>query len=370
LPEDERFMRRALELAARGLGQTSPNPAVGAVVVQSGGIVGEGWHEYAGGPHAEVNALRAAGKSAYGATMYVTLEPCNTQGRTPPCTNAIVEAGIAKVAVGTTDPNPQVSGRGILALRAAGIAVEEGPLRDEIRLLNEAYNKHIVTGMPFVTLKLAMSLDGKIATKTGSSRWITGEAARERAHRLRSVNDVVLTGMGTILADNPRLDVRLEGYRGRQPARVVVDGRGRVPADALVVESAGETPTIIATTDLMSLEKSQALADAGAEVMVVPRVEERIDLKRLLRDLGQRGFNSIMIEAGAALATAFITEELVDKYVFFIAPKLIGGTAALGFYGGIGVEDIKDARGLRFANCETVGDDIMIEAYPVKTSEK
>ncbi len=364
MAEHDRFMQRAIELGGRGLGQTSPNPAVGAVIVQSGGIVGEGWHQYAGGPHAEVNALQAAGQAAYGGTMYVSLEPCNTHGRTPPCTDAIVKAGINRVIFGTLDPNPAVSGRGVLALRAAGVTVEEGPLTDEAKRLNEAYNKYITSGLPFVTLKTAMSLDGRIATKTGSSRWITGEPARNRVHTLRSVNDVVLTGIGTVLADDPRLDVRLDGYNGHQPVRVVVDGKGRIPASALVIQGAPEQTTIIATTDLMSLDASQKLSAAGAEIMVVPRHGERIDLQRLLRELGQRGMVSIMVEGGAALTTAFITEGLVDKYVFFIAPKLIGGTAALGFYGGVGVEDIKDARGLRFETCQTVGEDIMIEAYP------
>ena len=364
MSEHDRFMRRAIDLAQRGLGQTSPNPAVGAVVVQAGGIVGEGWHEYAGGPHAEVNALQAAGQAAYGSTLYVSLEPCNIQGQTPPCTDAIIKAGVNRVVIGTLDPNPAVSGRGVLALRASGVTVEDGPFTEDAKRMNEAYNKYIVTGLPFVTLKAAMSLDGRIATKTGSSRWITAEPARERGHVLRSLNDAVLTGIGTVLADNPRLDVRLEGYTGCQPTRVIVDGQGRVPANALIIQSARETPTIIATTELMTLDKSQKLSDAGAEIMVVPRLHDRIDLKRLLRELGQRSLGSIMVEGGAALATAFITEGLVDKYVFFIAPKLIGGTAALGFYGGVGVEDIKDAKKLRFETCAHVGDDIMVEAYP------
>ncbi len=366
MAEHDKFMQRAIELAARGLGQTSPNPAVGALVVQAGGIVGEGWHEYAGGPHAEVNALRAAGQAAYGGTLYVSLEPCNTQGRTPPCTDAIVKAGINRVIIGTLDPNPAVSGRGVLALRAAGVTVDEGPLAAEAAQLNEAYNKYIVSGLPFVTLKTAMSLDGRIATKTGSSRWITGEPARAKAHGIRSINDAVLTGIGTVLADDPRLDVRLDGYTGHQPVRIVVDGKGRIPASALVIQGAPKQTTIIATTDLMSLDASQKLSEAGAEIMVVPRHGDRIDLQRLLRELGQRGLVSIMVEGGAALTTAFITEGLVDKYVFFVAPKLIGGTAALGFYGGVGVEDIEDARGLRFDTCENIGDDIMIEAYPLE----
>lgn len=362
--EHERFMKRALELAERGLGSTSPNPAVGCVIVNGGGIVGEGWHEYAGGPHAEVNALKAAGKAAYGADMYVTLEPCNIHGKTPPCTKAIIEAGINRVIVAAGDPNPAVNGAGITDLRAAGLKVETGVLASISEKMNEAYNKHIVSGLPFVTMKVAMSADGRIATKTGSSRWITGEAARRRVHLLRSRSDAVLTGIGTVIADNPRLDARLDGAPVHQPVRVIVDGQGRIPEDAVVVTSAKETPTIIATTDMMSLDKSQKLSDAGAEVVIVAKTDGRIDIEKLLAELGARGICSILLEAGSALSSAFITERLPDKYIFFMAPKLIGGDAALGFYGGRGIEDISEAVALDFGEIEKVGEDIMIEAYP------
>lgn len=362
--EHERYMKRAIELAERGLGSTSPNPAVGCVIINNGGIVGEGWHEYAGGPHAEANALKAAGRAAYGGAMYVTLEPCNIHGKTPPCTKAIIEAGINLVIVGTGDPNPSVNGRGIAELRNAGLKVETGVMAEQIEKMNEAYNKHITTGLPFVTMKVAMSADGRIATKTGSSRWITGEEARARVHLMRSRSDAVMTGIGTIVADNPRLDARLDNPQAHQPVRVVIDGQGRIPADAVVVTSANETTTIIATTDMMSLEKSQLLAAAGAEVMVVPKTSGRIDLSKLLRELGQRGICSVILEAGSALSSAFISEGLPDKYVFFMAPKLIGGDAALGFYGGSGIDDISEAAQLEFTTVEKVGGDIMIEAYP------
>jgi diaminohydroxyphosphoribosylaminopyrimidine deaminase/5-amino-6-(5-phosphoribosylamino)uracil reductase len=344
---------------------TSPNPAVGAVIVQNGGIAGEGWHEYAGGPHAEVNAIKAAGRASYGSTMYVTLEPCNIYGKTPPCTQAVIEAGINKVVVGAFDPNPAVSGRGATALRAAGVEVEEGPFKQEINDFNEAYNKHVVTGLPFVTMKTAMSLDGKIATGTGSSRWITSEPARELVHKMRGESDIVMTGVGTVVADNPRLDVRLDGFKGTQPVRLIIDGQGKIPEDALVVTSAKETLTIVATTDLISLDKSQRLSDAGVEVLRVPRINGRIDINRLLRELGSRGTCSVLLEAGAALATAFISEGLVDKYVIFIAPKLIGGETAPGPFGGPGIEDVGQAIKLRFAGVEQVGEDLCVEAYPI-----
>lgn len=364
MSEHDRFMRRAIELARRGKGMTCPNPAVGAVVVQNGSIIGEGWHEYAGGPHAEINAMKAAGRGAYAGTLYVTLEPCNSFGKTPPCTQAIIETGLNKVIVGATDPNPAVRGRGIRALRGAGIEVEDGPFKEEITKLNEDYNKHIETGRPFVTMKAAMSLDGKIATKTGSSRWITSESARERVHVLRGESNVVMTGIGTILADNPRLDVRLDDFKGTPPIRIVIDGQGRIPTDSLVVSTAGEIATIVATTELMSLAKSQSLSEAGVEVMMVARVNGRMDLNRLLRELGSRGLCSVLLEAGSALTTAFITEGLVDKYIFFIAPKLIGGDAAPGVFGGKGIEDIKEALRLTFSDYEQVGEDLYVEAYP------
>jgi diaminohydroxyphosphoribosylaminopyrimidine deaminase/5-amino-6-(5-phosphoribosylamino)uracil reductase len=364
MQEEERFMRRAIELAERGLGSTSPNPPVGAVIIQNGGVVGEGWHEYAGGPHAEVNAIKAAGMATNGAAMYVSLEPCNIFGKTPPCVDAIIQAGIAKVVVGTGDPNPAVNGKGVQALRAAGVEVEESALKTEAETLIEAYGKHIRTGRPFLTMKVAMSLDARIATKTGSSRWITSEGSRVLVHKMRAASDAVMTGIGTVKADDPRLDVRIEGYEGRQPARIIVDARGAMPLDSLIMKTAADVQTIIATTDVMTLETTQRMADAGAEIIVVPQLGDRIDLGKLLDELGKRGMCSILLEAGSALATAFISEGLVDKYAFFIAPKLIGGTAALSFYGGVGAEDIKDADALSFGEPVKVGGDIFIEAYP------
>jgi diaminohydroxyphosphoribosylaminopyrimidine deaminase / 5-amino-6-(5-phosphoribosylamino)uracil reductase len=365
LSEHDRYMRRAIELARRGKGMTSPNPAVGAVIVQNGGVAGEGWHEYAGGAHAEVNAIKAAGRAAYGSAMYVTLEPCNTYGKTPPCTQALVEAGVNKVVIGALDPNPSVSGRGVTALRAAGVEVEDGPFKEEITIMNEGYNKHVTSGLPFVTMKTAMSLDGKIATRTGSSRWITSEPARELVHAMRGESDAVMTGIGTVISDNPRLDVRLDNFKGTQPIRIIIDGQGKIPEDALVVSSAKDTLTIVATTDVISLDKSQSLSDAGVEVFMVPRVNGRIDLRKLLRELGTRGLCSIMLEAGAALATAFISEGLVDKYVIFIAPKLIGGDTAPSLMGGPGIDDINQAIKLKFAEYKQVGEDLYVEAYPI-----
>ena len=324
--EDVRWMRRALRLAGRGRGRTSPNPMVGAVVVRRGRAIGEGYHRQVGGPHAEVWALREAGAAARGATLYVTLEPCSHHGRTPPCTDAIMQAGLARVVAGCVDPNPQVNGRGVRCLRGAGIEVEVGVMEAEARRLNEAYCKHIATGMPFVALKAAMSLDGKIATAAGESKWITGERARAAAHRLRARHDAVMVGVGTVLADDPELTVRKS--RGRTPLRVVVDSRARTPPRARLL-TADERAPVIAVTRQAPRARVRRLERAGAEVWVVGSQRGKVELKGLMRRLGTEGVQSVLVEGGGTLGAGALAAGLVDRVYFFISPRIIGGARAL-----------------------------------------
>lgn len=360
---DKHFMIKAIELAEKGRGRTSPNPLVGAILVQDGTVVGEGYHEKAGGPHAEINALKSAGDRAREATLYVTLEPCPIYGRTPPCTEAIIAAGISRVVVGLIDPNPEVSGRGLEGLKKAGIRVENNVFSQRIRRQNEAYIKFISTGRPFVLLKVAMSLDGKIATKAGDSRWITGEESREVVHKLRDEYDAIMVGIGTILRDNPRLDVRLEGRKNKNPLRVIVDSSGRIPLKAQVVETASETPTLVAATPRITLKKVDDLKKKGVEVLILEESKGRVNLAELLNDLGRRQIASVLLEGGATLATSVVEDGLVDKFIFFIASKLIGGDAP-SFLVGEGIETIQEAKELEITNVKQIGKDVMIEAYP------
>jgi len=370
LSDHELFMARALKLAELGRGQTSPNPLVGAVVVKNGEIVGEGYHQKAGLPHAEINALREAGERARDAVLYVTLEPCCHYGRTPPCTKAIIEAGIREVIVGVTDPNPQVAGKGIRILQESGIRVQLGVLEEEARRQNEAFFKYIRTKLPFVTLKAAVSLDGKIATVSGDSKWITGEKARQLVHRLRAESDAVLTGIGTVLADDPLLNVRLPGYKGRQPVRVVVDSSLRIPEESQLVQTAAQIPTAVAVIKgNYSREKRARLEAVGVEVWELPASEGRVDLKSLLGLLGQKEIMNLLVEGGSSLNAALMEGGLVDKYIIFQAPLLIGGSKAPGVFGGKGFSRIKDCLRLSPVFTERVGGDMMITAYSEWRSE-
>ncbi|MBC7256464.1 MAG: bifunctional diaminohydroxyphosphoribosylaminopyrimidine deaminase/5-amino-6-(5-phosphoribosylamino)uracil reductase RibD, partial [Chloroflexi bacterium] len=310
----ERFMRRALELARRGAGWTRPNPLVGAVVVKDGGVLGEGYHAVCGGPHAEAVALLEAGERARGADLYLTLEPCvDFPGkRTPPCTDAVLEAGIRRVIVATADPNPCVSGRGLARLREAGVEVVEGVLADEARRLNEVFFHWVVHRTPFVVLKLALSLDGKIATRAGKSRWITGPGSRRVVHALRARYGAILVGVGTVLADDPSLTVR--AAEGPQPLRVVLDSAGRIPLGAKVLSPG--VRTIIATTDRMPMEAEAALRGKGAEVWRLPGEGDRVDLPALLRRLGKET-DSLLVEGGSEVAWSFLSRGLVHKVAFF-----------------------------------------------------
>lgn len=315
-------MRRALALARRGLGKTSPNPAVGAVLVRNGRVIGEGWHKKAGGPHAEVFALR--GVSARGATLYVTLEPCSTWGKTPPCTDAIIAAGVKRVVVAALDPNPRHNGRGLNVLRRAGIRVESGLFAAESAQMNEVFNKWITTGLPFVIAKAAMSLDGKLATRTGDSKWISDEAARRAAHKWRARVDAVMVGANTVIRDNPRLTLR-HGVRGKQPWRVVTDWRGRSPPDARLFTDSFRHRTIVLTTRASAAAWRSALALQGVHVMVL----RSRNLRAALRKLAGMNVTSVMVEGGATLQAAMFEAGLVDRIVFFYAPIIIGGAAKI-----------------------------------------
>ena len=331
-------MQRAVALARLSLGAVSPNPAVGAVVVRDGQVVGEGRTEPPGGDHAEVAALREAGDLSQGASLFVTLEPCSRQGRTPPCTDAILASGIGQVTVGCIDPHPEQGGSGIDVLRAGGIeAALTGDKFDSLAAsqLIEGYRKNLATGRPFVTLKFAMSLDGKIATRTGSSAWITGQEARARAHILRSESDAVMVGIGTVLADNPRLTARDEqgNALSRQPLRVVVDSHGRIPAESAVATDGGRT--LVACTQI-SDDKKDRLKEVGIEVTEVSARSGSVDLTALMECLGKAGITSVLVEGGGRLAGALFDDRLIDKIAAFVAPVIIGGSDAPGPVGGSG----------------------------------
>jgi diaminohydroxyphosphoribosylaminopyrimidine deaminase/5-amino-6-(5-phosphoribosylamino)uracil reductase len=354
-------MRRAFRLAERGRGLASPNPPVGAVVVRDGKAVAEGFHKGPGTPHAEIVAIEAAGEQTRGATLYITLEPCTHQGRTPPCAPRVIAAGFARVVVGTTDPNPAVDGRGIAALRDAGIEVEAGVLEADADRLIQAFSKHVRTGRPFVTAKMGISLDGRAAAADGSSQWITGPSARRDAHRLRAEADAIIAGVSTVVRDDPKLTVRLRGYRGRQPLRVVVDSAARTPADSAVLDDAA--PTVIATTDKATEDAVHALKARGAEVLRFPSRDGRVDLASVLEQVGRRGVASVLIEGGPTLLGDAVERGLVDRFVFYIAPKLLG-SGGPGAVAALLAPTIADARDLRVGSVRHVGADLRIEAYP------
>ncbi len=356
-------MRRALDLAQRALGSVSPNPAVGAVVVRDGKVVGEGFTQPAGQAHAEIVALNQAGNQARGATMYVTLEPCRHTGRTPPCTQAIIQAGIKEVRYSITDPNPEVDGKGSLEMEHRNINVVTGEEKEASRKLNEAYLKFTTTGIPFVTTKFAASLDGKIATRESDSRWITGESARREAHRLRAVSDAVLVGIGTVLTDDPLLTARDGDDQPlqRQPLRIVVDSRGRTPATARLLQAPG--PVLVVGANSVKKGK-HALAGTGAETIQLPSGDGTVDLKALVAYLGERDMTSLLVEGGGTLLGAFFDMGLVDKVVTFIAPVIIGGKEAVPAVGGMGSSTLAEAMRLRDVEVQQFDDDLMVTGYP------
>jgi diaminohydroxyphosphoribosylaminopyrimidine deaminase/5-amino-6-(5-phosphoribosylamino)uracil reductase len=358
------YMARALELASRARGRTSPNPMVGAVLVREGEIVGEGFHPRAGEPHAEIFALQAAGDRARGATLYINLEPCCHHGRTPPCTDALIQASVATVHMAMEDPNPLVRGKGRAALEAAGISTFVGEREEEAREFNEAFIKYITAGRPFVTAKFAMSLDGKIATSTGDSRWITGSTARDRVHRLRDVSDAICVGVSTVLADDPQLTTRLDVPGARHPLRVILDTRGRAPLSARVFDPALPGSTAVATTENMPASRRAALREQGTAVWVMPADDQgRVDLEALLDHLGERELTSLLVEGGGTVLASFFARRLVDKLLAFVAPLIIGGLDAPTPVGGTGVSRLADALRLERVRVERVGEDVLIAGH-------
>jgi diaminohydroxyphosphoribosylaminopyrimidine deaminase/5-amino-6-(5-phosphoribosylamino)uracil reductase len=361
-PNAEAHMRRALELAERGWGRVSPNPLVGAVVVRDAVVVGEGWHEGPGTAHAEVMALRTAGDLANGATIVCTLEPCNRFGRTPPCTRALVDAGVARVVVGATDPDLGSDAPGVAELRAAGIDVETGVLEREARELNVAFERHVVTGRPFVVLKMASSLDGKTAAADGSSRWITGVGARDDVHRLRAWADAILVGAGTAIADDPHLTVRGPwAETARQPLRVVVDSSGRVSAELRLFD--GAAATMVATTDRTPEARMREWSAAGADLVVLDRdAAGAVSLPALVGELGKRDVQGLLVEGGATLAWSALRDDVVDRIVLYLAPLLVGGAGAPPVLGGDGFAPISAAMRLGQLDVTRIDDDLKVVA--------
>ncbi|MBI3013825.1 MAG: bifunctional diaminohydroxyphosphoribosylaminopyrimidine deaminase/5-amino-6-(5-phosphoribosylamino)uracil reductase RibD [Candidatus Tectomicrobia bacterium] len=355
-------MRQALTLARNGLGLTNPNPLVGAVIVRDGEVVGSGYHQRAGLEHAEILALRMAGEAARGATLHVNLEPCCHSGKTPPCTRALIAAGLKRVVAGMEDPNPLVAGKGIRELREAGIEVTVGILEGECRQLNEAFIKYISTGSPFVTAKVAMTLDGKIATRTGESRWITGEEARRRAHQMRSEADAVLVGSRTVQVDDPELTVRLPGRTWpRQPLRVILDSKLSIPLSYKVFCDGGGT--LVVGTDQASAGRLRSLEEKGISVLILPSRGGRVDLSALVRELGRRTVSHLLIEGGGEVIGDALSMGVVDKMVFFIAPKILGGREAVPAVGGPELDRLAEARSLSDVMVERVGEDILVSGY-------
>lgn len=363
---DEKYMRLALKLAIKAKGRTSPNPLVGAVIVKDNRIIGQGYHKKAGEPHAEINALNMAGRRAKGATLYLNLEPCVHFGRTPPCTKKLISSGIKKVVAAMIDPNPLNCGKGVKELRRAGVKVKVGVLEEEAKKINESYITYITTKKPFVILKTAMSLDGKIATKTGDSKWITNEKSRKYVHKLRREVDAVLVGVETVLKDNPRLTARVTGYglrvKDKKTIRVVVDSRVRIPLGAKVLNQ--EAPTIVATTKFASKRKIEVLKKKGAKVLIIKKDKnKKVDLKALLKRLGELEITSLLVEGGGRINASFLENDLVDKVLFFVAPKIIGGEEALTPVEGEGIERIKDAIKLKNISIKRFGEDVLVEGY-------
>ncbi|MBI3595736.1 MAG: bifunctional diaminohydroxyphosphoribosylaminopyrimidine deaminase/5-amino-6-(5-phosphoribosylamino)uracil reductase RibD [Nitrospirae bacterium] len=361
---DETYMRRALELAERGLGRTSPNPMVGAVVVKAGRILAEGYHRRAGGPHAEAMALKKAGPKANGATLYLNLEPCcHLDKRTPPCAPLIIKSRVRRVVIAMRDPNPRVNGKGIALLRRAGVQVAQEVLKREALRLNEVYIKYVTTGRPFVISKTAMSLDGKIASAKGSTTWITGEKARLKAHRLRDRSDAILVGIQTVLTDDPKLTTRLPGIKGRDAHRVVVDSTLKVPPTACLLTQKSNAKTIIATTRRAHPNRIRALEQAGATVWVIKDQAGRVSLPELMSRLGDMGVASVLIEGGGELNASAFRSDIVDKLVWFIAPKIIGRKDAVAVIEGAVRGDPGESIMIQDLSILRVGEDLMLEGY-------
>ena len=362
---DQEYMLRAIQLAKKGEGWTNPNPMVGAVIVKDGKIIGEGYHKKYGELHAERNAIASLTESAEGAVIYVTLEPCCHHGKTPPCTEAIIEQKIRKVVIGSRDPNPKVAGKGVQMLREAGVTVVEDFMREECDQLNPVFFHYITTKTPYVVMKYAMTLDGKIATKTGASKWITGESARKEVQHMRHQYMGIMAGIGTVLADDPMLNVRIPGLKS--PVRIICDSGLRIPMDSQIVKTAKEYRTIVAYAGEHSgegckeaEEKEEQLHAAGVETVSVPDADGRVDLRKLMEYLGKQGIDSVLLEGGGTLNDAALSAGIVNEICAFIAPKIFGGAGAKTPVSGIGVAHPAEAVKLTLRQMETIGDDLML----------
>lgn len=360
--KDEYFMKIALDFAKKGTAFTSPNPLVGAVIVKNGEVIAKGYHEVYGGAHAEVNALNDSKEDVVGATMYVTLEPCSHFGRTPPCANRIIESGIKKVVIAMEDPNPLVSGKGIKILKDNGIEVEVGVLREDAEKLNEIFIKYITTKKPFTILKAGMSLDGKIATYTGDSKWITGEKSREYGHLLRQKVSAILVGINTVLMDDPMLNTRLDKVKCKDPIRIILDSHGKIPLTSKVLNT-DPSNTIIVVTNLAPIKNIKAIKEKRVEVIVTPEKNNKVDLQFLMEELGKRKIDSLLVEGGGEVNFSFLKESIVDKVIFFISPKIMGGRSAKTPIEGEGIACLKDVVTLKRVEVSNIGEDIMVEGY-------
>ena len=371
---DERFMNLAIRLALKGQGKVSPNPMVGAVIVKQGKIVGRGFHHQSGRPHAEINALRQAGRRAKGATLYVTLEPCCSFGKTPPCADAIIKSGIKQVVIASRDQNPLNKG-GITILKKKGLKVKTGVLRQKARDLNESYFKFITQQSPFVVVKIAETLDGKIATASGNSKWITSPPARRYSHRLRGQTDAILVGINTILRDNPLLTTRYPSS-ATSPVKIIVDSKSKLPLNAKILSRMSPAQTIVATTRFADKSKIKALQDKGVHVITdlparrAKNFKERLSLKSLMKRLAKLNITSVLIEGGGKIIASALEEKIVDKLLIFIAPKIIGGEEAVTSVEGRGINRINQAIRIRGLKIKKIGQDILIEGYPVYNNPK
>lgn len=358
----EYYMKMALKLSKKGEGAVNPNPLVGAVVVKDGQVLGTGYHKFYGGPHAEVYALEEAGSGAKGADIYVTLEPCSHYGKTPPCAEAIVKAGIKRVIIGAKDPNPLVSGRGIKLLKEKGIEIVTGILEEEARKINEIFIKYITTNRPFTIMKTAMTLDGKIATATGESKWITSEESREYVHKIRNRVMGIMIGVGTAIQDNPLLTTRIKEGNGRNPKAIIVDSTLRIPIDSRILQTIDKREIIVACTKECNQDKEAKLKDMEVKIVKTPQNEDKkVDLKYLIKELGKDGIDSILLEGGGQLNFSALDSGIVDKIMCFIAPKIIGGERAKTPVEGSGVERIKDVISLTNMEYRRIGQDLLIE---------
>lgn len=362
MKSDQYYMNLALELAASAKGKTNPNPLVGAVIVKNGMIVGSGLHRKAGEPHAEVHAFRMAGDHANDATLYVTLEPCSHFGKTPPCAELVRNSGVKRVVIAMQDPNPLVAGKGIHILQDAGIEVEVGVLEHEARILNERFIHNMLTNKPFVISKVAMTLDGKIATYNGHSQWITGNVARQDVHQLRDEVDAIMVGIGTVIADNPHLTTRLP-ERGKNPIRIILDSKLRTPLDANITETT-DAQTWIITGEGVDPEKVGQLTEKGVEIIKAPAIDSGLDLPFVLKKLFERGVTDLLLEGGSELNGAFLKSGLIDKFLIYIAPKLLGGKNSLTPFAGADSDSMESALNVEIDSVELFGKDLCITAYP------